>query len=95
MHNHRATDAFDLALLEGERVVHRVPGVGLADNAISLGQVQVLSIAFRQLDVLVQVALPGRLNDGVADGRAPARLSQGLVAGDQLLQLLHTCTDCE
>lgn len=36
-----------------------------------MSQVQVLGIPLGQLDVLVQVALPGSLNDGVADCRAP------------------------
>ena len=52
-----------------------VPGVGLSNKAVPVGQIQVFCISFGQVDVLVQIALPGSLNDGVANCRAPSRFS--------------------
>ena len=65
-------------------------GVDLAHNGVPLFQRESLGVLVlaRQGHVLVQVALPGRLNDGGADGGAAAALPERLVAGNQLFQLL-------
>ena len=67
-------------------------GVDFADDGVALVHGEALGVIFlaRQLHVLVQVALACRLNDGRADGRPTASLAQRLVAGNQLLQLLHS-----
>ena len=72
-----------------KQIKSSVPGVGLPYKAVPLCYVQLLCIFIRQFNVLVQITLPGCLDDGIADGRAAARFPQGLVAGDQLLQLLN------
>ena len=71
-------------------------GVDLAHDGVALFQCKSLGVFVlaRQGHILVQVALPGRLNDSGADGRAAAALSERLVAGNQLLQLLHAIRSC-
>ncbi len=65
-------------------------GIDLAHDGVSLFQCKPLGVFILagQGHILVQVALPGRLNDGGADGGAAAALPERLVAGNQLLQLL-------
>ena len=45
--------------------------VDLADDGVALVMRQLGRVLSRQADVLVQVALPRRLDDGCADRRAP------------------------
>mmetsp|Transcript_21009 Transcript_21009/g.46075 ORF Transcript_21009/g.46075 Transcript_21009/m.46075 type:complete len:1268 (+) Transcript_21009:731-4534(+) len=65
--------------------------VHIADHHVALVQGQGLGslVISGQLDVLVQVALAGSLNDGGTDLLTAAALPHALVAADQLLELLQ------
>mmetsp|Transcript_25720 Transcript_25720/g.64239 ORF Transcript_25720/g.64239 Transcript_25720/m.64239 type:complete len:1163 (-) Transcript_25720:603-4091(-) len=68
--------------------------VHVADNQIALVKRQLLGGAVRELDVVLKVADAGLLDDGVDDGGAAAlRLTETLVRGDELRELLEALVE--
>ena len=60
------------------------------DQGIAPFQVDGRGVVFGQVDILIEVALTRRLNDGVDDLNAAATFTQLLVGTNKLTQLLQT-----